>query len=200
MTVNERIKHYRKKAGLTQQQLAERSGFSTASAINKIELGLRSVNEDKLKRLSEALRVSARELMFGEKESIVSIPVLGYVKAGVPADAVENIIGYEEITEEAAKNGEYFALKIKGDSMEPRFFEGDTVIVKKQPQVHNNEIAVVLIDNNEATVKKFYSDEKGVSLISLNTEYKPFYFSKEELDTMPLEILGKVVELRAKFK
>jgi len=129
----------------------------------------------------------------------VSIPVLGYVRAGIPIETVEEILDYEEISQEMASAGEYFGLKIKGDSMEPKISEGDVVIVRKQNIVENGELAVVLVNGNDATVKKFYMNENGVSLISTNPTYDPFYYNKEQVENLPVQIIGKVVELRAKF-
>lgn len=129
----------------------------------------------------------------------VKIPVLGYVRAGVPMDAVEEILDYEEIPQEMARQGEYFALSIKGDSMEPRIIEGDVVIVRKQNIVDNGELAVVLVNGNDATVKRFYKAENGVTLVSSNPKYEPFYFTPEQVNDMPVTVIGKVVELRGKF-
>ena len=95
--------------------------------------------------------------------------------------------------------GDYFALSIKGDSMEPRITEGDVVIVRKQEIVENGELAVVLVNGNDATVKKFYMNDYGVNLISTNPVYEPFTYSKKEVEELPIKVIGKVVELRAKF-
>lgn len=84
----------------------------------------------------------------------VRIPVLGKVVAGIPIDAIEDIIDYEEITPELAARGEYFALQVKGESMMPTLREGDIVIVRKQPTVENGEIAIILVNGNEATVQE----------------------------------------------
>ena len=113
--------------------------------------------------------------------------------------AVEDILDYEEISLEMASQGEHFALSIKGDSMEPRIAEGDVVIVRKQNIVENGELAVVLVNGNDATVKKFYMNDNGVTLISTNPTYDPFYYSKEDVEKLPVQVIGKVVELRAKF-
>ncbi|MBQ8503032.1 MAG: helix-turn-helix domain-containing protein [Clostridia bacterium] len=129
----------------------------------------------------------------------VSVPVLGYVRAGIPIEAVEDILDYEEISQEMASQGEYFALSVKGDSMEPRITEGDVVIVRKQSIVENGELAVVLVNGNDANVKKFYMNENGVTLISTNPSYDPFYYTKEQVESLPVQVIGKVVELRAKF-
>nr|DAL06348.1 MAG TPA: Repressor protein CI [Caudoviricetes sp.] len=127
------------------------------------------------------------------------IPVLGKVAAGIPIEAIEEIIDWEEITPEMAKNGEYFALSIRGDSMEPKISEGDVVIVRKQPDVESGEIAIIRINGDNATCKRVIKSSDGFIFISLNPSYAPIHYSVEDIETLPIEILGKVVELRAKF-
>ena len=129
----------------------------------------------------------------------VMIPVLGYVRAGIPIEAVEEILDYEEISKEDAAKGEHFGLVVKGDSMEPRFADGDIVIVRKQETVENGEIAVVLVNGDDATVKRFYRSDNGIKLVSTNPKYDPFFFTPDEVDSLPVQVIGRVVELRAKF-
>ena len=129
----------------------------------------------------------------------VKIPVFGNVAAGIPLEAIEDIEDYEEITEEMAGTGEYFALRIKGDSMMPRILSGDVIIVRKQPTVENGELAVVMVNGNEATCKKVVIGKNELSLISFNPAYDPMTFTKKEARDLPVTILGKVVELRGKF-
>lgn len=158
---------------------------------------------DKIELLANYFGIEKSDLIEEKKNSSavkgIKIPVLGYVRAGIPIEAVENILDYEEISLDMASKGEHFALSIKGDSMEPKISEGDVVIVRKQDIVENGELAVVLVNGNDATVKKFYMNENGVSLISTNSAYDPFYYTKEQVDTLPVRVIGKVVELRAKF-
>ena len=202
MTIYNIIKLLREAAGLSQQELAEKVGYKTASAVNKIELGLRDLNQTKIVRFANALNTTTEYLMSGEsdkKAKGVKIPVLGYVRAGIPISAVEEILDYEEISEEMSSQGDFFALQIKGDSMEPRMREGDVVIIKQQSTVENGDIAVVLVNGDDATVKKFYRSSSGIKLISINPAYDPFFFTPDEVNTLPVQIIGKVVELRAKF-
>lgn len=136
-----------------------------------------------------------------EKEEIkgIKIPVIGNVIAGVPISAIEEILDYEEITEKEAATGEFFALRIKGNSMEPKISENDVVIVKQQSSVENGEIAIVLVNGQDATCKKIMYHSNGISLLSLNQSYPPMFYTSEECETLPVRIIGKVVELRAKF-
>lgn len=130
----------------------------------------------------------------------VPIPVLGRVVAGIPLEAVEEILDYEEITPELAASGEFFALKIRGHSMEPRMMEGDVVIVRRQDDVDSGDVAIVLVNGNEATVKRIKKQEDGITLIATNTSvYEPHFYSNKEIQSLPVQILGKVVELRGKL-
>ena len=185
--------------GLTYEAVAEKTGFSKSVIYRYAHGQVQKIDLSRLATIAKALNVSPEWLGFGkDKKSTskaVKIPVLGFVRAGYPMDAVENILDYEEISEEMARSGEFFALKIQGDSMEPRIKEGDVVIVRKQSTVENGEVAVVL----DATVKKFFKTETGVNLISTNPNYEPFFFSPKEVNSLPVEVIGRVVELRAKF-
>ena len=134
-----------------------------------------------------------------DKSAGVKIPVLGHVAAGIPIEAVEDIIDYEEISRVMAASGEYFALRIEGHSMMPRISDGDVVIVRRQPSVENDEIAIVMVDGENATCKKIKRMDEGIMLIPLNPAYSPMFYNNREIKEKPVTILGKVVELRAKF-
>ena len=131
--------------------------------------------------------------------SQIKVPVLGTVRAGLPMEAVENILDYEEISEDMARQGDYFALQIKGDSMEPRIKEGDVVIVRKQPDVESGEVAIVLVNGDEATIKKVQKFNGGINLVPSNPAYEVKTYSNDDIESLPVSIIGKVVELRAKF-
>ena len=133
-------------------------------------------------------------------QNAVKIPVLGRVQAGIPIEAVEEIIGYEEITQKMADTGEYFALLVNGSSMEPKFSQGDIVIVRKQADVDSGDIAIVLVDGEDATIKKVQKQSNGITLIASNDEKNfPQFYSNDDIKNKPVSILGKVIELRAKF-
>ena len=127
------------------------------------------------------------------------IPVLGSVQAGIPIDAIEEIIDYEEISNELARTGDFFALRIKGNSMEPRMHEGDVIIVKKQETIENGQLAVVLVNGNEGTVKRVMIRNDGIELISFNSEYPPMKYTMQDVVTLPVKIIGRVVECRQKY-
>lgn len=132
--------------------------------------------------------------------NVLRIPVYGQVAAGIPIEAIEDIDDYEEVDASTVPHGEYMALRIKGHSMEPKMSEGDVVIVHLQDDVNTGDIAVVLVNGGEATCKKIKKTPDGVILISTNPDYEPMFFSNQDIVELPVRILGKVVELRCKFK
>lgn len=128
-----------------------------------------------------------------------TIKIYGRVAAGIPLEAIEDVIEEEEIPEELARTGEFFGLKINGDSMEPDIHNGDTVIVKRQNDAESDEIVIALVNGNDGVCKRLKKYADSIALISLNPNYEPMYFSQEEIDEKPVKIIGKVVELRRKF-
>lgn len=176
-----------------------RDGYTEADEqmINKLAI-LLDTTYDYLMGLSDDPRIPSND------RTGVKIGVFGDVAAGIPIKQIDNFDpedpdSWEEIDRWTAKSGLYFALKIKGDSMSPRILEGDVVIVRKQPMVDSNQLAVVAINGDTATCKKVIWDEQGgMYLMSLNPAYPPKYFSASEINSKPVTILGKVVEFRAK--
>lgn len=156
---------------------------------------------DKIELLANYFGIEKSDLVElpKKKKNKFVIPVLGRVQAGYPSEAVENILDYEEISEEMARNGKYFALAVKGDSMEPKFSDGDVVIVRKQADVDNGDIAIMLVNGDEATIKKVQKFNGGINLIPTNSSYEVITYSNKEILEKPVVCLGKVVELRAKF-
>ena len=195
---SEQLKMSRNKKRLSQAKLADELGVS-ASTVAMWESGEREPkNYETLELIADYFNVNMEVLLTG-KLSPTKIPVLGRVIAGIPIEAVEEIIDYEEIPQSMAKNGEYFALQIKGDSMEPKFSAGDVVIVRKQEDVDNGDIAIVLVNGNEATVKKIRKFDGGINLIPTNSNYDVITYTNAQIEQLPVRIIGKVVELRAKF-
>lgn len=208
MNAGRRIAQLREEKGLSQLEFAHKVNINN-SVMNRIEKGIRPIRDDELIAISKCLGVSIDYLLGNAPAKAVQqkptgrgvrIPVLGRVVAGIPIEAVEEILDYEEITPELAATGEFFALKIRGHSMEPRMMEGDVVIVRRQDDVESGDVAIVLVNGNEATVKRVKKQEDGITLIANNISvYEPHYYSNKEIEELPVRILGKVVELRGKL-
>ena len=198
--ISRRIKELRLSHELTQKDLADYLGL-TPKMISFYELGQRIPPSDIILKLAEKFHVSTDYLLGNEeRQKGIKIPVLGVIAAGIPIDAVEDIIDYEEIPAKWAETGEYFGLVARGRSMEPTIFDGDVIIVKKQDFVEDGEIGIVIIDGNEATIKQVKRTDIGIKLIGLNTAaFAPKEYTREEIEDLPVKIIGKAVEVRRKL-
>lgn len=208
-TFAQRMKFAMKLKNMKQADIVEKTGISKSS-ISTYLSGEYEPKQNNVYKIAGALDVSVAYLMGWETleadESVdvvisnnVKIPILGSVPAGVPIESVEDVIGYVEINSNMASKGEYFALKVKGDSMFPRIQDGDTIVVKKQPDVESGEVAVLYINDYESTVKQVKKEINGIWVIPWNTESnfkKTFYHYEGEDEVM---ILGKVVEVRGQI-
>ena len=202
--MTENIKKAREAAGLSQKQVSLELSVS-APTVCEWEKGKKHPNSENLKKLAKLYNVSV-DYLLGNSDDMCEtslnakkIPVLGNVAAGLPISAVENILDYEEISEELAHTGEFFGLRIQGNSMEPKISEGDVVIVRQQEDVESGQIAIVLVNGDDATCKKLVKHDNGISLVSYNPAHPPMFFTPEEIESKPIRIIGRVVELRAKF-
>ena len=205
--LSQKIYQLRKRHDLTLEQVADVVGVGK-STVRKWETGMiANMRRDKIALLAKALHTTPAYLMGWKEDNInenvssaARVPVLGYVAAGIPISAIEDIIDYEELAPDMVKDGaEYFALQIKGQSMEPKISDGDVVIVRKQPDVDSGQIAIVCVNGDEATCKKIMKQDSGILLLPLNPAFAPTFYSNEDIENIPITILGRVVELRAKF-
>lgn len=205
MEIGARIVELRNQKKISQAELAKRSGVSQAG-ISYIEKGQRSPSAATIELLANALGCSSAYLMGESVKPLKNvsargcrIPVVGDVAAGVPIEAIQDILDYEEIAEELAQTGEYFGLRLKGDSMAPRMQSGDVVIVRQQDDVENGEIAVVLVNGDSATVKQVKKLAEGIMLIPYNKDYETMFYTAQECAALPVRIIGKVIECRIKL-
>lgn len=215
-TIAQRIKEQMDILGLKQADIVEKTGINKGALSSYIS-GRYNPKQNNIYLLAKALDVNEAWIMGADvpKERMVAsaentssdiaptsvrIPVLGRVAAGLPLFADEEIIDYEDISDAMAKDGEYYGLRIRGDSMEPKFSDGDVVIVRKQEDADNGDIVIALVNGDDAVCKRLRKYADGsVALVSSNPAYEPIYFSGEEVAETPVKIIGKVKELRAKF-
>lgn len=175
------------------------------SAISTWCNGTRLPRMDKIDLLAKYFDISTSDLLEervaqgAKPTNAISIPVLGRVSAGIPINAVTEIIDTEEISEELAKTGDFFALQIRGDSMEPKISNGDVVIVRQQDDAETGDTVIALVNGDDAVCKRLRKYKDGLELVSTNPSYAPLYFDKKTIVNKPVRIIGKVVELRAKF-
>lgn len=220
MTLGNIVKQYRSDNNLSMEEFAKRCSLSkgyismienginprnnkpiapTLPSIMKIATAMNMDLDEFLKIMDGEQKVTLIPQKIPEHKKGVTINVLGRVAAGIPIEAIENIIDTEEITEELACTGDFFGLQIHGDSMEPRIYEGDIVIVRQQDDAESGDVVIAMVNGNDATCKRLRKYRDGIELISNNPSYAPMFFSNEEILSKPVKIIGKVVELRGKF-
>ena len=209
MTLSKNIRYLRNKNNWGQDFLAEKLGYKSYTTIQKCEYGVSDPHLKTLDKLAKLFGVDIDDLNNKDlttafhterKISGVSIPIVSTIVAGMPADAYEDIMGYEEISHELAKTGDFVCLKVKGDSMSPVIQDGDLVVIRQQKDVESGDIAAVRINGDEATLKKVQKSPNGITLIAYNpTVYEPHFYSNKEIEELPVEVDGKVVEMKRTF-
>lgn len=202
--VGERLIKLRNDFNLTIEDVSKKTGIST-HLLKRYEKGIVSkMKQSTISILADLYDVSPVWLMGLnvpmksipiENIRKIQIPLLGTVKAGYDYLAQENVIGYESIDNVSDKEN-YYALQVTGDSMEPLFSDGDIAIVHKQDDFESGNTCIVLINGDEATVKKVVRMEDGIDLIAMNPYYPVRHFSNEDMKEIPVKIIGKVVEAR----
>lgn len=200
-----RLKEARKAKGLTQVEVSKIIGISQ-NGYSDWETGKNRVDAVSLNKLADLYGVTVDYLLGGSEvptNTALRIPVLGSVPAGVPLEAIEDIVDWEELPQSMASGDkEYFALEVKGDSMWPDYLPGDVVIVRRQPTCDSGDDCVVYINGYDATLKqvRLNAEDQSLTIVPRNQSYPPRTFTAEEIQSLPVTIAGVVVELRRKMK
>lgn len=197
-----RLKYLRTARGENLEKVAEYLNVSIQT-ISNYENEKRDMTPDTIIKLAEYFGVST-DYILGKSNNrnndiaVSKIPILGTVKAGYDWLAEENIVDYITLKENIPNVGEYYALRITGDSMLPLLAEGDLVIVHDQDDVESGQTAVVLINGEEATVKKVVKTNDGIELHAMNPYYPVKKFTFEDMQKIPVKIIGRVKEAKIK--
>lgn len=198
MSIGRNIKKFRKELNLTQSELAKKSNISR-TYLSDVENDRYNPSLDTLKDIASALTLDTEILLTGQKQQnkAVRIPVYSSVSAGSPLLTNDEVVDWAEIPSEKAINAEHFGLRVKGLSMYPVFQEGDLLIVRKQSDVDSGDLAIVLVNGEEATFKEVRKEKGGIMLVGYNPSvFTPRFFDVEDIHTLPVNIIGKVVEFR----
>ncbi|KRL02403.1 LexA family protein [Liquorilactobacillus capillatus] len=189
------------------QQLAKQQQLSISevarrvnmakSAVSKYFNGSRTFPLNRLESFAAALGTTAENLLGVEIPTnmvpvtkVVKIPIIGVIACGDPITAEENVDGYIEEPQESLPSGKLFYLRAKGNSMSPTIPNGANVLIRQQPEVENGEIAAVLLTNdNEATLKRVKKNKKLILLLPDNPKYDPIVSTSKN----PIKILGKAI-------
>lgn len=224
MFLGDLIKQYRTINKLSLREFASRCGLShtyisaleknidsrtgkpiapTLDTVKYVAKGMNTSIEEILKILDEEQEfVLNQDLPSTHKNNSSNSAVVfvyGTIPAGIPMECIEDILDTEEISADMLKGGkQYFGLKIKGDSMEPDYLDGDVIIFQKQDDCENGDDCVVMVNGNDGTFKRVFKNENGIILQPLNNKYQPMIYSNEQIETLPVKILGVFEELRRK--
>lgn len=208
MSIVEILDELCKRKGVSRRQMERDAGLS-AGATSKWKAGFMP-NNGSLIKLASYFGVPV-DVFFSDEgnlapvklnRSVVTINVYGTIPAGIPVEAIEDVIDTEQIPAEWLAGGnEYYALQVKGSSMYPSYLDGDTVIVRKQTTCNTGDDCVVYINGFDATLKRVkLHDDGSIEIIPLNTNYSPRTYSRAEAEELPITIGGVVVELRRRIK
>lgn len=205
------LKELREKKGLSTREVYNIAQVSN-SYLSLVENGHRRASAVILKKLASVYNVDYLDLYvkagyadlaeYERKQSNTSSAVVfiyGTIPAGIPMECIEDIIDTEEISSDMLKGGkQYFGLKIKGDSMFPDYLDGDTIILEKVDNCESGDDCVVMVNGNDGTFKRIFKNETGIILQPLNNSYQPMIYTNEQIESLPVRVIGKVVELRRK--
>lgn len=193
-----RLRQCREQAGLSQKEVAVSLGVK-APSVSNWESGRTSPSSKNLQMLAKLYHVNMEYLTGLSDEKGIDIPVLGRIPAGIPIEAIEDILDWEEIPKEWVTGDKlYFALKVRGDSMSPEYLDGDIIILRKASNCDSGKDCAVMVDGNDATFKRIRKQGTSIVLQPLNPNYNPWVYSNEEVKRLPVTILGYVVEQRRK--
>ena len=219
--LGEYLKTIREKLGYSTHDISKICEISQ-SFISLMENGKRKASPIILKKLSDIYFLDYIELlekagynelidfykntlnsniqgMDKKTEGSAVVFVYGSIPAGVPMECIEDIIDTEEIPSNMLKGGkQYFGLRVKGNSMYPEYLDGDTLILEKVEDCESGQDCVVMVNGNDGTFKRVFKNENGIILQPLNSEYQPMIYTNEQIEQLPIRIIGKVVELRRK--
>lgn len=206
-TMAQNIKYYMEKNDKSRKDMCEALGVSYMTFADWVNAKTYP-RIDKIEMMAQFFRVSKSDLVEERKPvseiprqvTAVRIPVLGSVAAGIPISAITDIVDWEEIPTDMASGGEYYGLRLKGDSMAPEMRSGDIVIVRSQPDAETGDIVVVQVNgDSEATCKRLVKYDNGIVLMSINPDFPPMQFTAEDIINSPVHVIGKVVEVRRKM-
>lgn len=202
MSIGKRLRMLREDLGLKQESLADLLNVNRAS-ISLYESNKRKPSQKILMKYSEIFDVSTDYILGNSRnlkkgEDYATINVYGSIPAGIPIEAIEDITDTEDISfKDFDKNKTYIGLKVEGDSMYPKYLDGDTIILELTPDCESGTDAAVYVNGYEATLKTVIKNENGtITLMPINTSYPPKTYGK---DDEPIKILGIVKEIRRKI-
>lgn len=196
MELKEIIKEYKKKTGFNDAEIARRLNVSRSTVIRWSNGDSKTLNSTTMERLNNLLGYNIEPLLKGM--DMYTLPILGYVKGGYDLFSEENYLGEEDVTLEDKKSGDYY-LKVTGNSMiGDGIMDGSLILVQNTSSIQNGQIAVVLI-GDEVSVKRVIKKGDMLILEASNKDVENRYFTKEEVASLPVKVIGKVISCKTYF-
>lgn len=200
------IKRYMRKKNISRRELCDALGFNYNTLADWLH-ARKYPRIDKIEMMANYFGISKADLVeqYSDADAhhiapidVIRIPVLGRVVAGDPREAIQEADEFLYIPAMNHRRSEdFFALRVCGESMEPNLMDGDIAIVHIQPDVESGQIAVVLIDNNDATVKRVFVSPDGITLVADNPAvFQPHFFTNDDCLSLPVKILGRVISIQ----
>lgn len=197
MQLSDILKEYKDKTGFSDDYIAQHLKVSRSTVNRWVSGDTKKVQPQIIEKLSQLMNVDIEELIT-KSLFMIKKPILGYAKAGYDLFAEENYLGFEMVNKAEDLEGDYF-LKVEGDSMiGVSISDGDLVYVKKTDFVENNKVAVVLV-GDEVTIKKVVRKKDMIILEAANPAYETKYYSQEEVESLPVQVIGRVVYSKTLF-
>lgn len=200
------IKRYMRKKNISRRELCDALGFNYNTLADWLH-ARKYPRIDKIEMMANYFGISKADLVEQYSEDsanrigaldMIKIPVLGRVVAGDPREAIQEADEFMYIPSmDHRRSEDYFALRVFGESMEPNLMDGDIAIVRIQPDIDSGQVAVVLIDNQDSTVKRVFKSQDGITLVADNPAvFSPRFFTNDDCLTLPVQILGRVVSIQ----
>lgn len=189
--IGDNIRYLRKREGYSQAHLARKLNIKQASVSNW-ESGKTNPDMKSLAQLAQIFAVPMEYFLSDEPRRELdtiritknAVPIVGEIACGTPITAEQNIEGYADLPEGCHAD---FALKCRGDSMEPTFFHGDLVLIRNSPDFQNGQIAAIGIEG-EATLKHIYRQGEQIICVSENPAYAPQTYPSQEVTVYGLAV------------
>ena len=205
---SENLRYYMMLNGKNQIDLINDLGFNK-SAVSTWCNGTRLPRMDKVDALARYFNIKRSDLIEERKKrssnvelihmgQTVRIPVYGRIPAGVPLEAIEDIEDYIDVDARIADGKELLALKVIGNSMYPKYLDGDYVLIQRQPDGESGQDCAVRVNGCDVTLKRVIKQTDGIMLQPINPEYEPKKYDYTD-EFNPVYIIGVVIELRRKI-
>ncbi len=196
------LRYLRRLNHISQNELADQMGYKSFTTIQKWEDGSAVPPYKTIVRLAEYFQVEVEDFMHNDLSAGIrsEVPILGIVRGGEPLDAQQQYIGFEHVYPDDARHPDCFYLQVVGDSMkDARILPGDLLYVHRQDYLDNGDIGVVLLDNQDATVKQVFFRDDCMILQPANEAYSPIVLTQDDVQSRGVRIIGKVLHNRIKL-